>query len=80
MDVKNWFRLVVDLNDDIKEWDDWSEDGLRRLATAVRASVTLNLLTCRHFQYKGFRRHSDEFIQWAILWLADPAGKAVPHV
>jgi hypothetical protein len=80
MDMRNWFRLVVDMAGEIEEWNDWTSDGLRRYWTVVRAEVCLDLLTTHHFPYRGLGRYSEEFIRWAISWLADPAGKAVPHV
>lgn len=80
MDMSNWFCLVIDMAGEIEELNDWTEDGLRRYWTAVRAAVCLDLLTTRCFPYKGFQRHSEDFVRWAVLWLSDPNGKAVPHV
>ena len=80
MDMSMWFRLVIDMADEVQEWNDWSEDGLRRFGTAVKGAVLANLMTTQYFPYSEFRRHSDQFILWAVRWLSDPAGRAVPHV
>lgn len=79
-ELRHWFRLVVDFNDDLSDWNDWSEDGLRRYWTAVRASILLGLLVSFHHPFRPASRHKKGFICWAILWLSNPEGKAVPHV
>ena len=79
MDYANWFALWVDLSAMARNWNDWSEDGLFRYFIVVRSAVQMNLFLESNFPGGG-RRWTTEKRIWAVRWLSDPDGKAVPHV
>jgi hypothetical protein len=60
------------------DWDDWSQDGLYSYSVVVRSTVQMSLLL--ESNTPDGRRWTAEKRDWAVQWLSDPTGKAVPHV
>ena len=79
MCYSHWFRLWVELRAVAMDWDDWSPDGLFRYSVVVRSTVQMNLFL-DSITPGGERRWTAEKRDWAVQWLSDPNGKAVPHV
>ena len=65
-----YYRLTVDLQDQLQSWNRWDEYGLRDFSELVRSTVLLGIFLDSHASPNNY---SNEFVTWAIKWLSPPS-------